>query len=121
LVRFNWRSQPGGVIPEHVHPHQEERFIIAAGEGHFVVNGEERAVGPGETIVVPAGVRHSEANRGSVEVAGAVELRPALHARQFHETFAGLAADGKTTSRGARRGTRSSSARRSGTSAMTAA
>ncbi len=25
LVRFNWRSVPGGVITEHIHPHQEER------------------------------------------------------------------------------------------------
>jgi mannose-6-phosphate isomerase-like protein (cupin superfamily) len=103
MVRFNWRSKPGGAIPEHVHPYQEERFIIAAGEGHFVVNGKERVVGAGETIVVPAGVHHSEANRGSVEIAGVVELRPALLARQFHETLAGLAADGKTTSRGAPR------------------
>ncbi len=27
LVRFNWRSMPGGAITEHLHPHQEERFI----------------------------------------------------------------------------------------------
>src|ERR1039457_7192778 len=32
LVRFNWRSVPGGVITEHIHPHQEERFTILAGE-----------------------------------------------------------------------------------------
>ena len=25
-VRFRWRSAPGSVIPEHVHPRQEERF-----------------------------------------------------------------------------------------------
>ena len=30
LVRFSWRSMPGGVITEHVHPHQEERFTILA-------------------------------------------------------------------------------------------
>ncbi len=30
LVRFNWRSVPGGVITEHIHPHQEERFTILA-------------------------------------------------------------------------------------------
>ena len=28
LVRFNWRSVPGGVITEHIHPRQEERFTI---------------------------------------------------------------------------------------------
>jgi Cupin domain len=94
---------PGGVIPEHIHPHQEERFIINAGEGHFVLDGEERIVGAGETIVVPVGVRHSQQNRGSSEVEGVVELRPGLHTRQLHEAFAGLAADGKTTPRGAPR------------------
>jgi mannose-6-phosphate isomerase-like protein (cupin superfamily) len=101
IVRFNWRSMPGGAITEHVHPHQEERFTIIAGEAHFTVNGEERVVGPGETIVVPVGVRHSEANPGSVEIEGVVELRPALHSKEMHEAFAGLGAEGKTTSRGA--------------------
>jgi hypothetical protein len=30
-----------------------------------------------------------------------VELRPGLHSKQMHEAFGGLAAEGKTTSRGA--------------------
>ena len=101
IVRFKWRSMPGGVITEHVHPHQEERFAIDTGEAHFTVNGEERVVGPGETIAVAAGVCHSEANPGSVAVEGTVELRLGLHTRQMHEAFAGLAAEGKTTPRGA--------------------
>jgi hypothetical protein len=46
---------------------------------------------------VPAGTRHSEENRGSTEVSGIVELRPALKTREMHEAFAGLAAEGKTT------------------------
>ena len=92
---------PGGAITEHVHPHQEERFSIIAGEAHFTVNGEERVVGPGETIVVPVGVRHSESNPGSVEIKGVVELRPGLHSKEMHEAFAGLGTEGKTTSRGA--------------------
>ena len=33
---------PGGVIPEHIHAYQEERFIINAGEGRFTLDGEER-------------------------------------------------------------------------------
>jgi len=101
LLRFNWSSSPGGAIPEHVHPGQEERSLITAGEARFTVEGEERVVGAGEAIVVPVGVRHSESNRGAVEVEGVVELRPALHSRQMHEAFAGLAADGATDARGA--------------------
>jgi quercetin dioxygenase-like cupin family protein len=101
LVRFDWCSRPGGAITEHVHPYQEERFSILAGEAHFTVGGERRVVGPGETIVVPAGVRHSESNPGSVEIEGVVELRPGLRSRQMHEAFGGLAAEGRTTARGA--------------------
>src|SRR5271154_663528 len=103
LVRFTWRSVPGGVITEHIHPRQEERFTILAGEAHFTVNGRERIVKAGETIVVPAGVPHSEGNPGPGEIEGVVELRPALLTKEFHEALAGLVADGKTTPRGAPR------------------
>jgi quercetin dioxygenase-like cupin family protein len=101
LVRFNWRSVPGGVITEHIHPRQEERFTIFAGEAHFTLDGEQRIARAGETVVVPAGVPHSEGNPGPGEIEGVVELRPALRAKEFHEALAGLVADGKTTPRGA--------------------
>jgi hypothetical protein len=87
LVRFNWRSMPGGVITEHIH--------------HFTVKGEVRIAEAGETVIVPAGVPHSEGNTGATEIEGTVELRPALHTKELHEAFAGLIADGGTTPRGA--------------------
>jgi len=101
LVRFNWRSAPGGVITEHIHPHQEERFIILTGKARFTVEGAERVARAGETVVVPAGVRHSEGNPGPYDVAGVVELRPGRRTKEWHEALAGLVADGRTTPRGA--------------------
>jgi quercetin dioxygenase-like cupin family protein len=103
LVRFNWRSVPGGVISEHIHPRQEERFIITSGQARFTLDGEELVAGPGDTVVVPAGVRHSEGNPGPAEILAVVELRPALRSTEFHEAVAGLADDGRTTPRGAPR------------------
>jgi quercetin dioxygenase-like cupin family protein len=100
FVRFTWRSVPGGVITEHIHPRQAERFTILAGQAHFTLNGQERVAGPGETVVVPAGVPHSEGNPGPAEIEGVVELRPALQAKEWHEALAGLVADGKTTNPG---------------------
>ena len=97
LVRFTWRSMPGGVISEHVHPHQEERFTIVSGEAAFTLDGKPITATAGETIVVPPGVPHSEGNLGTVEITGVVELRPALHTKEFHEALAGLVADGRTT------------------------
>jgi mannose-6-phosphate isomerase-like protein (cupin superfamily) len=103
LVRFSWRSVPGGMITEHIHPHQEERFIILAGEALFTVGGEELVARAGDTVVVPAGVRHSEGNPGLGEITAVVELRPAQRTKEFHEAVAGLAVDGRTTPRGAPR------------------
>jgi mannose-6-phosphate isomerase-like protein (cupin superfamily) len=101
LVRFNWRSMPGGVITEHVHPHQEERFIVLVGEARFTLDGQECMARAGEIMVVPAGVRHSEGNPGPGEIMAVVELRPAQRTKEFHEAVAGLVADGRTTRRGA--------------------
>jgi quercetin dioxygenase-like cupin family protein len=95
VVRFTWRSVPGGVIPEHIHPRQQEQFTILAGQARFTLNGQEHLAGAGETIVVAAGVPHSVANPGPAEIDGIVERRPALQAKEFHEAVAGLAADGR--------------------------
>ena len=103
LARFAWRSVPGGVITEHVHPRQEERFTITSGQARFTVNGRECHARAGETLVVPAGVPHSEGNPGTVDIEGIVELRPALRAKEWHEALAGLVADFPTTPRGAPR------------------
>src|ERR1700743_2381321 len=101
LVRFTWRSVPGGVVTEHIHPRQEERFTILSGEAHFTLNAQERIARAGDTVIVPAGVPHSEGNPGPAEIEGVVELRPALRAKELHESFDGVAADGTTTHRGA--------------------
>ena len=60
LVRFTWRSVPGGVITEHIHPRQEERFtiielvaafvlpviVIAAGHSDWVLPSIVITIGP---------------------------------------------------------------------------
>lgn len=100
LVRFDWRSAPGGVIPEHIHPRQQERFTIRSGRARFTVNGREQVAEAGQTVVIPAGVPHSVRNPGTAEIDGIVERRPARQAKEFHEAVAGLVADGKTTPAG---------------------
>jgi mannose-6-phosphate isomerase-like protein (cupin superfamily) len=109
LVRFNWRSVPGGVITEHIHPRQEERFTIIAGQAHFTLNGEQRVAGPGETIIVPAGVPHSEGNPGPAEIEGVVEAPPGPAHQGMARGPRRAGADSKTTPRGAPKN-RSSSA-----------
>jgi hypothetical protein len=69
---------PGGYVArEHVHPHQEERFRVLEGSLVALVNGEERVVTAGETVVVPPGTPHQLFNRGNVEMRSISEVRPA--------------------------------------------
>ncbi len=48
---------PGSVVPEHSHPH-EQIGVCISGSLTFRVGGEEREVGPGGTWEFPGGVPH---------------------------------------------------------------
>jgi quercetin dioxygenase-like cupin family protein len=59
-----WVDPAGGVDIDHVHPHQEERLEVVAGELVYRIDGDERRMGPGDKAVVPAGVPHAFRNEG---------------------------------------------------------
>lgn len=82
-------------VPEHIHPRQEERFVVISGRMGVRASGKERVLGPGEEIVVPAGTPHTFWNAGDEELNHVVELRPALKSEAFFETLFGLQRDGK--------------------------
>lgn len=50
--------QPGALVPEHMHEHQDEIFDVIEGEGIFVLAGQEIVLKPGMTICVPANTLH---------------------------------------------------------------
>jgi mannose-6-phosphate isomerase-like protein (cupin superfamily) len=85
----------GRVAIEHVHPHMEERFEILSGTARMSMRGQERDVGAGETVVVPAGTPHVWGNPHDDEVHLIIEFRPALRMEEWFETFFGLQKDGK--------------------------
>jgi quercetin dioxygenase-like cupin family protein len=49
--------QPGAVVPEHSHPH-EQVGIILQGRATFYIGGEEKTLGPGEMFRIPGNVKH---------------------------------------------------------------
>jgi quercetin dioxygenase-like cupin family protein len=85
---------PGGDVPPHVHPEQEERFLILTGEIEFIVGRERRRLGPGQTIVVPPGKRHAFRNVGAGETHMRVRVRPARDLQEFLEASAALGREG---------------------------
>jgi quercetin dioxygenase-like cupin family protein len=100
LFTLERRHCPGGLVAEHIHPLQEERFEVIEGIITFRIAGRDRTYGGGEVIVVPPGVPHAPRNQGERESVAVIEFRPALDIQGFFETFAGLARDGRTTRRG---------------------
>ena len=93
-------ADPGGDVPAHSHPAQEERFEVLAGTVRFRIGGKRYEAGPGTRLVAPAGIRHSFRNTGDVEAHLHVEVEPALQLQQFLEDAAALARAGLYTRRG---------------------
>lgn len=48
----------GQKMSYHSHAHRDEVWVVAAGEGRVVLDGEERLVKAGDTVDMPAGCRH---------------------------------------------------------------
>ena len=97
VFRMEGIFRPGGFAGVlHVHPRQEERFAVTQGTAAFTVGGQQLQLGPGETIVVPAGHSHTFWNAGADEMRVVMEFRPALAAvtGRFYEFYFGLAQAG---------------------------
>ena len=87
------RRVPGGL---HRHPRQEERFEVVRGTMGFRLGYDRIVAGPGEVVVVPAGVPHDFANAGPEVALVRVEVRPALAMERLFETAVTLAEQGRT-------------------------
>ena len=49
--------EPGSVVPEHAHPHEQMGLMIS-GRAEFTVGGITRVLGPGDLWRIPGGVPH---------------------------------------------------------------
>ena len=86
--------------PIHIHPKQESSAEVISGKLHFLVNGKEQIIGPGERITIPAGVPHCFWNEDDTEAHSIQRFSPALSIDEFFETFFALSKDGKLNEKG---------------------
>jgi mannose-6-phosphate isomerase-like protein (cupin superfamily) len=54
----------GGATTEHYHRVTEELYLVSAGRGRLVIDGEERLIGEGDCALIPPGARHKLFNVG---------------------------------------------------------
>jgi quercetin dioxygenase-like cupin family protein len=90
-------AQPGTyVVRSHLHPSQVESFVVLEGAYGYRIGQQTGVAHPGETVVCPVGVAHSQWNAGSGVMRIHYEHRPALESAElFFETYFGLSRDGK--------------------------
>ncbi|MBC8089886.1 MAG: cupin domain-containing protein [Phycisphaerae bacterium] len=94
--------EPGTYVSRsHIHPAQEERFVVLEGRFGWRIGNKTGVAGPGETLIAPKGVPHNQWNAGETPVRIYYEHRPALDSTEvFFETQFGLSNEGKLTKSG---------------------
>ncbi len=58
------RLYPGRHTERHAHPASEEIYYVLEGAGRIEIDGERRAIGPGDAVLIPPGARHQAWNTG---------------------------------------------------------
>jgi quercetin dioxygenase-like cupin family protein len=87
--------EPGGALPPHYHPHQEERWSVVEGKVRFQLGNDKRVIGPedGEMIVRP-GTKHGITSSTDREVHLRCHVIPARDLQSFLEESAEAAREG---------------------------
>jgi mannose-6-phosphate isomerase-like protein (cupin superfamily) len=101
-IVVDFAVEEGGFVPagEHIHDICTEHFEVLEGRITFLVNGEERTLGPGEQLTVPPGAAHRWRNAGEGEVRARLRIEPALRFQEMILVIWGLCADGHTNAEG---------------------
>jgi quercetin dioxygenase-like cupin family protein len=94
VLRLELWADAGAGVPVHLHPQIEERFEVLEGQFTFRAGREKRHAGPGDRLVVEAGVPHAFKNTGPGIGRFVAEIEPALNMQEFLEDSAALARAG---------------------------
>lgn len=87
--------EPGGALPPHLHPSQEERWSVIDGEVRFQLGRTKRVIRPedGELVVRP-GTKHGIASVSDREAHLRCHVIPARNLQSFLEESAAAAREG---------------------------
>lgn len=80
--------------PPHLHPAQDEEFVVRTGRITAWVDGEERHFEPGDTLVIPRGTPHTMCNVGGETATAVWRTRPARRTAEWFATIDRLTAGG---------------------------
>ena len=86
LIVDTW-LEPGGALPPHFHPHQEEHWSVVEGEVRFQLGNDKRLLRPedGEVPVLP-GTKHGVTSSGDREAHLRCRVVPARNLQSSSRT-----------------------------------
>ncbi|GAA2598353.1 cupin domain-containing protein [Streptomyces axinellae] len=67
---------PGEHVTEHYHPYSEEFLHLVTGRLEMTMDGQAVPLGPGDSLLIPIGVRHRLVNTGTETAHAAFHLSP---------------------------------------------
>ena len=97
--------EPGGGLPPHLHPQQEELWSVVEGQAKVRLGKETKTVTPADgEIPVPPNTVHGIESDSSVDAHLRCEAIPALRLQEFLEEASSAAREGMFNSRGLPKG-----------------
>jgi quercetin dioxygenase-like cupin family protein len=86
---------PGGKPPPpHLHPYQDEEFVVQSGRMTASIDGNERTLEAGDRLVIPRGTPHKMWNSGGETATALWRTRPAGRTADWFATIDRLTAGG---------------------------
>ena len=66
----HWTIEPGAVLPEHAHPHEQVATVIE-GEFELTIDGETQVIKPGIVGIIPSNAMHTGKARTACRIVDA--------------------------------------------------
>jgi mannose-6-phosphate isomerase-like protein (cupin superfamily) len=79
-------TEPGSMVPEHLHESEEEVMLFLEGEGTFVTEDREIPIKPGICIYNPPGSKHKIINTGTTKLKFVWVYAPQLSSHRIEST-----------------------------------
>ncbi|PWC27395.1 cupin domain-containing protein [Teichococcus aestuarii] len=96
LDMFEMTLQPEGRMPvPHYHESWEETVYGLSGTVTFTVEGQDREVGPGESLFIPRGAVHGFSNRSGAPASCLCILTPGVLGPEYFRELAALLKSGR--------------------------
>ena len=96
-----WAISNMSPLAEHVHPRQNETFVVNSGTMELSQRGDVKTLTVGDEATAEAGTPHTWSNAGDEELHLSVQFEPALESEAFLRDLATLAQRGEVKSDGA--------------------